>query len=182
MPYVKHEDGFEAAHLNHNATNSTLGGFDQLIRCRGHYPDPASCDDLLYAHVPDADVCENCTVISEEEYDDFHSARTVHIYEHQFLPAKRETIRRLKLESTAHDENVIQLTRDMARQDKEAVLFASSALPELHARRLQLSAEIAGMQKLIEADEAELAQARLDYAAEGSSVRKRRLREYRVAE
>lgn len=176
MPYVKHTDGFEAAHANHNAANSTLGGFDQLIRCRGHYPDPEPCDLVMYAHVPSEDVCENCTVVTEEEYDDFHSERTVHSYEHQFIPAKQAGLLRLKREYTDLDENVVLLTREMSHPDNEAVLFAADRLPELRGRRLQLPGRIVLAQEQLEADEQELEQAKKDLADPGDSVRKRRLR------
>lgn len=176
MPYVKHTDGFEAASANHNATNSTLGGFDQLIRCRGHYPDPEPCDLVLYAHVPDEDVCQNCTVVTEEEYDDFHSERTVHLYEHQFLPSKRDHMLRLRQRAFDDKANAAQLTRELNSPDDDAVLFASEQLPRLTFRRRELPRALGTLQAAIEADEAELEQARKNLAAPGDSVRKRRLR------
>ena len=179
MPYVKHEDGFEAAHANHNGSNSTLGGFDQLVRCRGHFPDPTPCDHVLYAWVPDEDVCPNCAVVTEEEYDDFHDDRVEHIYVNHFIPAIEAKVNGLKREHTDAGENIVQMEREKGRINAKAedVLSNSEMIARLHKRRHDIGFEREHVERLLAEHKEELEQVRRDRAAKGDSVRRRRLRQ-----
>ena len=167
MPYIRHEDGFDAAHDNHNATNSTLGGFDQLVRCRGHYPERDSCDDIFYAWVPDEDVCENCNVVSETEYDDFASLRVGHIYEHTYLPA-------LTAELHAVDTRLAELSAVRGLVNgAQAPLWTEYVNQQRHGMEAKRE-EIA---RLLASYHEEHEQVKRDIAAPGDSVRLRRARQ-----
>lgn len=177
MPYIKHENGFDAAHVDHRG--GTLGGFDQLIRCRGHYPDPTPCDDVIFAWVPDEDVCPNCTVVTEDEYDDFHSARTVHIYEHHFIPAIEDRLTAVDREHTDAGENIVNLEKEKGRANAKAadILDASERIADLHRRRHDLGNRRGEIERVLNEHREELEQAKRDVLAKGDSVRKRRLRQ-----
>ena len=178
MPYIKHEDGLDAAMVYHNAS-STLGGLDELIRCRGHFPDPAPCDDVLYAWVPDEDVCPNCQPVSEESYDDFHSQRTAHIYEHQFLPALEHSVRQLETAHTDAGNNIVELEREKGRPNAkaEAVLAASELALRLHELRRQTEPQKRQLNRALALHREEFEQVQRDIEAKGDSVRKRRRRQ-----
>ena len=179
MPYIKHEDGFDAGHANHNASNSTLGGFDQLIRCRGHYPDPTPCDHVMYAWVPDEDVCENCTIVTEEEYDTFHDARVEHVYVNHFLPAIEAKIARFQRQHADAGQNIVNLEKERGRANAKAadILDASERIQDMHFRRSVLKPQITEWERIRTEHQEELEQVRRDIAAKGDSVRRRRLRQ-----
>ena len=163
MPWIRREDGFDAAMAAHHALNEIVR--DRAIRPAEVTTIVAFAEELLPGDEE----------ITEEEYDSFAGTMTEQNYEQVFIPHKEAELAELQTAQVAHAKVMADALTALGATTvaQKATVRAVIESDGYRRQRESLERAIPVLQAKIERDNAELGRVREDVGA-GRSVRLRR--------